>query len=100
MLPPSDFRTLKNVQAITKKNNIVQAKLTELRHCSYCECSKCPPSAATQAFSRFENSDWQLCLLVPEVGCARSPAGLHSVRRSFSVSDGACGRPPTFPQTW
>ena len=42
---------------------------------------------------------WQLCLLVPEVGCPRSPAGLPSVRRSFSVSDGAChcDRPPTLP---
>jgi len=40
---------------------------------------------------------WQLCLLVPEVGCPRSPAGLPSVRQSFSVSDGACDRPPTLP---
>ena len=40
---------------------------------------------------------WQLCLLVPEVGCPRWPAGLPSVRRSFSVSDGACDRPPTLP---
>ena len=40
---------------------------------------------------------WQLCLLVPEVGCPRSPAGLLSVRRSFSVSDGACDGPPTLP---
>jgi len=46
---------------------------------------------------------WQLCLLVPEVGCPRSPAGLPkscrlpSVRRSFSVTDGTCDRPPTLP---
>ena len=38
---------------------------------------------------------WQLWLLVSEVGCPRSPAGRPSVRRSFSVSDGACDRPPT-----
>ena len=94
VLPPSDFRTLKNVQAITKENNIVQAKVTESRHCSYCECSKCPPSAATQAFQSLWEL-WQLCLLVPEVCCPRSPAGLPSVWRS--VSDGACDRPPTLP---
>ena len=40
---------------------------------------------------------WQPCLLVAVVGCPRSPAGLPSVRRSFSVSDGACDRPPTLP---
>jgi len=33
---------------------------------------------------------WRLCLLVPEVGCPRSPAGLPSVRRSCSVSEDVC----------
>ena len=40
---------------------------------------------------------WQLCLLVPEVGCSDHHAGLPSVWRLFSVSDGACDRPPTLP---
>jgi len=43
---------------------------------------------------------WQLCLLLPEVGCPKLPAGLPSVRRSFSVLDGTCDWPPTLPQTW
>ena len=76
MLPPSDFRTLKNVQAITKEKSVVQAKVTDSRHCSYCECSKCPPSAATQDFSRFENS-LTACLIDPwgrlsEITCRTS----------------------------
>jgi len=64
----------------------VQAKVTESRHCSYCECSH-KPSVALR-------TPWQLCLLVPEVGCLRSPAGLPSVWRLFPVSDGACDTLP------
>ena len=70
--------------------------------------TRCSSSKGTVAEGRVHSDDFQHLMsstTCPRttttspaaVGCPRAPAGLPSVRRSFSVSDGACDRTPKLP---
>ena len=90
------FRLQHQFNNIVEKTQLTNDQMSEF-HC-HCKCSKCPPPAPTQAFSRFEKSFTAL-----SIGpCGRLPQitwCLAWVGRLSSALFEACVKPPTLHPT-